>query len=102
MLKILLLMGALLSSSATADVKTVEEKWPDGSLKMQRQMAQDLMGRTLANGLETRYFLGGKKQLETTYRFGVMDGPWREYYLSGALKCEGNYKHGEKDGPETM
>ena len=102
MLKILLLMGALLSSSATADVKTVEEKWPDGSIKLRQQMAQDLLGRMLANGLETRYFQGGKKQTETTYRFGVMDGPWREYYLSGVLKREGSYKHGEKDGPETL
>jgi uncharacterized protein len=102
MLKFLLLMSVLLSSSATADVKTVEEKWPDGSIKLRQQMAQDLLGRMLANGLETRYLPGGKKQTETTYRFGVLDGPWREYYLSGVLKREGRYKHGDKDGPETL
>ncbi len=102
MLKALLFLAAFAATSAAPDGKTVEEKWPDGSIKLRQQMAEDLRGKMVLNGVETRYLPGGKKQSETTYRLGVKDGPWREYYMSGGVKIEGLYKHGQKDGPETV
>lgn len=100
-IKTLLLAATLISSAATADVKTVDEKWPDGSLKVRREMIDDVRGRPVQNGLETHYYSGGAKQSETTYRFGVPDGPWREYYMSGKVKAEGAIHRGQKDGLET-
>jgi uncharacterized protein len=97
----LLILSLLLSSLATTSTKTVDEKWPDGSLKTRQEMAQDMRGRMVPNGLETHYGVGGIKLSEVTYRFGVKEGPWRDYYINGKVQAQGNYHHGDKDGVET-
>src|SRR4051794_30140076 len=78
----------ILLSDATvfAEKKTLEDRYPNGSLKVQREVNVDARGRVTQNGLETAYFGSGKKQSETTYRDGVKDGPWREYFPNGKVK----------------
>ncbi len=89
-----------LLATVAAAPKVVEEKWPDGKIKVRREMGEDLHGRLVPHGMETRYDPDGVKLAETSYRLGDMDGPWREFYLNGKTKIEGNYRRGKKEGPE--
>lgn len=98
---VFLWMATAASVLLAADTQVVEEKWPDGSVKVRREVTSDVRGGPVQNGLETRYFHGGAKQSETTFRQGVLEGPWHEYYQSGAVKAEGTYRAGQKDGVET-
>src|SRR5436190_15676078 len=102
MLSALILVLSILASAAmTAEVKPVEEHWPNGALKLHREMAEDLRGRVVANGVETLYAADGTKQSETTYHLGVKEGPWREFFGNGKVRIEGNFRRGQKEGVET-
>ena len=96
-----MLLLLTVGSASIVDAKTVEEKWPDGSVKVRREFTDDVQGRPVQNGLEAHFGPGGVKESELTYEYGMLDGPWKEYYLSGKVRTEGSYKHGLKDGVET-
>src|SRR6478672_8492468 len=98
---VFLWMAAASSILLASGGQVVEEKWPDGSVKVRREVTGDVRGSPVQNGLETHYFHGGAKQSDTIYRRGVLEGPWHEYYQSGGVKAEGAYRGGQKDGAET-
>src|SRR5262245_38473181 len=98
----LLLSPLFLLAIVATQPQVVEEKWPDGTVKVRREMGEDLRGRAVRHGMEAHFDDKGGKESETSYRFGELDGPWREFYPNGKLKIEGNYRRGKKDGAETL
>ena len=95
---LILVLSILASSAMTAEVKPVEEHWPNGALKLHREMAEDLRGRVVANGVETLYSADGTKQSETTYHFGVKEGPWREFSGNGKVRDRRQFSPRTKRG----
>lgn len=49
-------------------------------------------------GVETAYFLSGKKQSEITYLNGQKSGRYTEYFETGEIKIKGNHLYDVKQG----
>lgn len=52
----------------------------------------------LLDGVQTYYFLNGKKSNYLTFVNGEQSGEFKEYYTNGNIQAEGTYKKGEIDG----
>ncbi|HEY2883162.1 MAG TPA: toxin-antitoxin system YwqK family antitoxin [Pirellulales bacterium] len=87
-------------ADSPSDKKIVEEKAADGSVKVRREVSENVSGKLVPDGLETTFYPGGIKRTETTYRLGTKEGPWRIYGSRGELMEEGSYHRGLKDGAE--
>ena len=57
---IALALASLAATALAAEPKVIEEKYSDGSIKVRRQVADDIRGREMPNGLETVYFQGAE------------------------------------------
>ena len=57
--------------------------------------------KELYSGNVFKKYLGGKSQLEGSYKDGKRDGLWTEWHENGQKWQEGTYKDGEVDGKGT-
>ncbi len=109
------------SASQIALVKTFEEKYPDGGIKIRYSggIADD--GRFLLEGKETWYYENGLKQYEATFQLGqkigletywnqagnkvwewnhLADGTaiWTQWWQNGHKKAESSWRNGRCEG----
>ncbi len=92
---------ALLAVGLTVgDIRVVEQRDPDGKLRLKREMRETAHGE-VKHGNEITYFANGNEASRMHYQNDELDGPWKELYSSGKTKAEGAYRHGLKEGLET-
>jgi len=85
--------------AAVAKVETVTERYPDGSVKIERQVTQDSAGNYINHGTYTMYNLDGKPLKAGQFQNGKQHGAWVQYLAKdeGYLFSTGQEK--EFQGP---
>jgi hypothetical protein len=113
---VLLLLPAILSmppgcSQGTSEVRTgadsepvqvVEEHWPDGTLRVRKQVLRQDDGSLVEQGTFTRWFASGQKEYEATFARGVLDGVETRWHENGTKATEAHYVNGLRDGTRRV
>jgi hypothetical protein len=60
-------------------------------------LARDHTGR-LVEGVQTCLREDGTRLCDTSYRHGVVHGPYRDFWPNGKVACEGQFHEGKREG----
>ncbi|MCS7305354.1 MAG: toxin-antitoxin system YwqK family antitoxin [Thermoguttaceae bacterium] len=80
------------------DIRTLEEKFPDGKLRIRRTVKYFSDNSTVNHGPYTEWHPNGQKFCEGRYEDGKRVGEWTYYYEDGSKAKMGTYKDGQLDG----
>lgn len=61
-------------------LEVVEERYPNGSVRIQRQMTQDAEGNYVPHGVWREFDAKGRLIVEGRYNMNDRQGPWRRFY----------------------
>ncbi len=86
---------------STQKLSTWQDYWDEGKTRLQRQYTYflDYGGMRMRDGLETRWFENGQKEIEGSRKRNQQDGTWRRWWRNGQLYDEINFKNGLRQGP---
>jgi hypothetical protein len=87
--------------AAHANSEILEEHWPDGTLRLRREVIREPDGTIVNNGLYTRWHTNGQKEYEAHFVNGRKNGTTYRWHRNGQLWMEENYDHGKKEGAST-
>ena len=79
-------------------VETIEEQWPDGTVKLRREVVKQDDGTDISHGVTTTFWEGGQKKLEMYVVCGVRHGPKRTWHSNGNKWSEGEFVNGKENG----
>lgn len=96
---VLFLVGVLLVSCSKT-TKVVEEKYSDGSPKVER--IYEGKGADTVLVKEIKYYQNKQTEMEGGYKNSKRDGYWVAYYENGTKWSEGYYNDGLDDGKHTV
>jgi antitoxin component YwqK of YwqJK toxin-antitoxin module len=74
------------------------DKYPDGKLRWERQIARLSDNRYVADGYYREYHPNGQKFIEGTYSNGRQDGVWTYWYENGTKNRQVTYENGKPSG----
>jgi antitoxin component YwqK of YwqJK toxin-antitoxin module len=80
------------------DVETVEEYWPNGQLRIRRQVIREPDGTLIDHGPYTSWYDNGQKEYEAVFVHGKKDGVVTRWHRNGQKWMEERYAHGKKHG----
>ncbi len=83
------------------DIRTLEEKFPDGTLRIRRTVKYFSDNSTVNHGPYIEWHPNGQTFCEGRYEDGKRVGEWIYYYEDGAKAKMGTYKDGQLDGQWT-
>jgi len=83
------------------DVRRLEEKFPDGKIRLQRTVKYFSDASTVNHGPYTEWHPNGQKFCEGRYEDGRRVGEWIYYYEDGTKAKMGTYKDGQLEGRWT-
>jgi hypothetical protein len=86
--------GLSLGLSAALPAESVEEKFPDGRLRLKYTTDKD--GKK--DGVVTEYFPNGKVKLKATYKADELNGAWTSHHENGVVAISASYKKGKLHG----
>ena len=89
----------ILACNRVKKVKVVEEKFPDGSPKVERYFNGDSTNKEMVK--EVRYYPNKKEQMEGEFKNERRDGNWVYYYENGNKWSEGSFLNGFDNGKRT-
>ena len=95
-----ILLTVLVAAAPAVKRDVLEKKFPDGSVRLRREVVLGDGGQPTNDGLQTKFYANGKKAEEVRYVKGIKDGPWTTWYDSGQKSGEGTYKAGLNHGHE--
>jgi antitoxin component YwqK of YwqJK toxin-antitoxin module len=81
-----------------ANVETVEEYWPNGQLRLKKQVLTLEDGGVVDHGRFERWHSNGMKEYEAVFVEGKKEGTTIRYHKSGKKATEQEYKNGERHG----
>jgi len=79
----------------------VEECWPDGTLRVRKQVVTMPDGTVVDHGLYTRWHTNGQKEYEVTLNYGKKDGVQHRWHANGQLRSVQHYVNGQRHGSTT-
>ena len=79
-------------------VEVVEESWPDGQLRLRRQVLRKPDGTLLDHGTYTCWHKNGLKEYEATYVRGRLHGVETAWHQNGEKRSEQQYDQGLRHG----
>ena len=79
-------------------IERVEERWPDGTLKLLQEVVIADDGTHISHGLETRFWENGNKKYEMGYDCGVKEGPRVAWFDDGQPWSTGEFINGKEHG----
>ena len=83
---------------AAEKVEVVEERWPDGTIQLRRQVVRNPDGTAVNHGAYTRWHPDGRKEYEATFVQGKKNGTATLWHKNGRKWTEEQYVHGKKHG----
>jgi antitoxin component YwqK of YwqJK toxin-antitoxin module len=86
---------ALLS---VANTEVVEEYWPDGQLRLRKEVLRLEDGSYVDHGSFERWHSNGKKEYEAFFVRGKKEGTTIRYHKNGQKASEQEYKNGKRHG----
>ena len=81
-----------------ANVETVEEHWPNGQLRLRKQVLTLEDGSVVDHGRFERWHDNGKKEYEAVFIKGKKEGTTTRYHKSGRKATEQEYRNGKRHG----
>jgi len=90
----------IIACNRVKKVKVVEEKFPDGSPKVERYFNGDSTNKEMVK--EVRYYPNKKEQMEGEFKNERRDGNWVYYYENGNKWSEGSFLNGLDNGKRTV
>jgi antitoxin component YwqK of YwqJK toxin-antitoxin module len=74
------------------------DKFSDGKLHVERQIAKYSDNHYVADGFYREYYPNGQKFVEGQYKAGHQDGDWTYWHENGTVNRKLTYKDGQPDG----
>lgn len=87
------------SRDTAEGVEIVEESWPDGKLRLRKQVLRNADGTLVDHGTYTRWHPNGQKAYEATFVAGKVHGIETQWHKNGQKSTEQHYDHGMRHGP---
>ncbi|MBU0719617.1 MAG: hypothetical protein KJ749_15340 [Planctomycetes bacterium] len=87
---------------ADPKVEIVEEYWPDGALRLRKEVRRSAKGIPVNHGKYTRWHLNGKKEYEAVFVLGKKNGMATLWHENGQKWTEEHYLDGQKHGPRYL
>lgn len=78
-------------SLAPQDTRVERETWPDGSVRIVREVIAKANGPVVPQGAYRAFYEGGSPRTEGEYDKGARSGTWKYWWPNGELKAEGSY-----------
>ena len=82
----------------TEKVQIIEQRWPNGKLRLLKEVARDSDGEPVNHGTYTRWYDNGQKEYEAIFVMGKKDGIVTRWHRSGRMWMEEHYVDGRKHG----
>lgn len=79
--------------------ETIRERYPDGSIKVERFVALDSNGNYVNDGTYRMYGVNGTLLAQGKYIMGTQDGAWQRIYAKDDAKIFAAYPYNEFQGP---
>jgi YD repeat-containing protein len=79
--------------------EVVREFWPDGQLRVEREVVRRPDGTLVNHGAYTSWLADGQKEYEGSYVRGQTDGVEYQWHDNGQLRSEQHYALGLRQGP---
>lgn len=80
------------------DVQVVEEYWPDGKLRLRKEVLRRADSTFINHGTYTRWHDNGNREYEATYVRGELHGVETAWHKNGQKWTEEDYDHGVRHG----
>jgi antitoxin component YwqK of YwqJK toxin-antitoxin module len=90
--------GPTLGQPPVENVETVEEFWPNGQLRLRKQVLRLEDGSVVDHGRFERWHDNGKKEYEAVFVQGKKEGTTVRYHKNGRKATEQEYRNGKRDG----
>jgi len=90
--------GSTLGQPALPNVETIEEYWPNGQLRLRKQVLALEDGTVVDHGTFLRWHDNGKKEYEAVFVKGRKEGTTIRYHKNGRKATEEEYSDGKRDG----
>jgi antitoxin component YwqK of YwqJK toxin-antitoxin module len=99
-ISIVVLLGAVCVANAQpADkLETVEDHWPNGQLRLRKQVLHREDGTVVDHGSFERWHDNGEKEYEAVFVNGKKEGTTIRYHKNGRKASQQEYKDGERHG----
>ena len=81
--------------------ETVEERWPDGTMRQRKQVLRLEDGTTVDDGPFERWYIDGTKEYSAVFVRGKKDGTTVRYHRNGQIASRQQYQDGRLDGPSV-
>ncbi|MCK4341649.1 MAG: hypothetical protein KAY37_08000 [Phycisphaerae bacterium] len=80
-------------------VETVEEHWPNGMLRVRKEVVRAADGTFSNHGRYECWYDTGQKEYEGFYVQGKLHGVETRWHKNGRKQTEQHYEHGLRQGP---
>jgi len=87
-----------LGQMPAGNVETIEEYWPNGQLRLRKQVLRLEDGAVVDHGTFERWHDNGKKEYEAVFVRGKKDGTTIRYHKNGRKATEQEYSDGRRHG----
>ncbi len=82
--------------------QTIEQYWPNGKLRLRKQVLKTPGGALVNHGAYTRWHDNGRKEYEGVYVDGELEGVETTWHKNGQKWIEAHYVGGKKHGPRYI
>jgi antitoxin component YwqK of YwqJK toxin-antitoxin module len=89
------------SAHPAENIERVEEYWPDGGLRLRKEVLRDADGVLVDHGTYTRWYTDGSKEYQATFVHGKKHGVATRWHRNGRVWIEEHYQHGLRHGIST-
>jgi antitoxin component YwqK of YwqJK toxin-antitoxin module len=79
-------------------VQLIEEYWPDGRLRLRKEVLTEPNATHVNHGKYTRWHDNGNREYEATYIHGELHGIATAWHKNGEKWTEEHYDHGVRNG----
>jgi hypothetical protein len=84
---------------AAGQREVVEERWPNGKLRLHKEMLRRPDGRVVEHGVYTTWYDHGGREYEGTFVQGEVDGVVATWHRNGLKATEQHFRGGRRHGP---
>ena len=84
--------------SSMVDRVVQSDKYADGKLRIERQIAKYSDNHFVADGFYREYYPNGQKFVDGQYKSGHQEGEWTYWHDNGTVNRKVTYKDGQPDG----
>jgi len=90
------------STEPAGPTQVVEEHWPNGRLKVRKELIASSKGGSVDHGTYERWYDNGQKEYEATFVHGQKDGPVTRWHKNGQKWVEEHYVAGQRHGVRSI